>query len=170
MSKTRPWGLKWRSSTFFIIATVGTSLFTDLFLYGLIVPLLPFILRDRLQIRPDRIQIHVSGLLAAYAAASLIFSLVVGIFADLGSSRKLSFLTGLIALLIATTMLFLGQSVAIIALARVLQGASAAVVWTVGLALLLDTVGSDDLGKTIGSVRWILSPQAFLLRLIVVLI
>lgn len=98
-----------------------------------------------------------SGLLAAYAAASLIFSLVAGIIADLGSSRKLSFLAGLIALLIATIMLFLGQSVTVVALARVLQGASAAVVWTVGLALLLDTVGSDDLGKTLGSVCWTLS-------------
>lgn len=154
MSKTRPWGLRWRSSTFFIIATVGTSLFTDLFLYGLIVPLLPFILRDRLHIAPDQIQIHVSGLLAAYAAPALIFSLVAGIIADLGSSRKLSFMAGLIALFLATIMLFLGQSVTIITLARVLQGASAAVVWTVGLALILDTVGQDDLGKTMGSVRW----------------
>ena len=154
MSRARPWGLKWRSSTYFIIATVGTSCFTDLFLYGLIIPLLPFILKDRLHIGPDQIQIHVSGLLAAYAAASLIFSLVAGIIADLGSSRKLSFLAGLITLLIATVMLFLGQSVTVIALARVLQGASAAIVWTVGLALLLDTVGPGDLGKTIGSVRW----------------
>lgn len=159
MSKTKPWGLKWRSSTFFIIATVGTSLFTDLFLFGLIIPLLPFILRDRLQIEPDQIQLHVSGLLAAYAAASLIFSLVAGIIADLGSSRKLSFMAGLIALLIATAMLFLGRSVTILALARVLQGASAAVVWTVGLALLLDTVGPDDLGKTIGSVRGLWAPN-----------
>lgn len=149
---------------------MGTSLFTDLFLYGLIIPLLPFILRDRLQVGPDQIQIHVSGLLAAYAGASLVFSLVAGIIADLGSSRKLSYMAGLIALLMATTMLFLGQSVAIISLARVLQGASAAVVWTVGLALLLDTVGSDNLGKTVGSVRWTPSPQAFLLRLKVVFI
>ena len=37
-------------------------------------------------------------------------------------------------------------------MARVLQGVSAAVVWTVGLALVLDTVGPENLGKTIGSV------------------
>ncbi|KAL9113100.1 MAG: hypothetical protein Q9227_002712 [Pyrenula ochraceoflavens] len=34
----KPIGLRWRSSTFFIIATVGVGLFCDLFLYGLIVP------------------------------------------------------------------------------------------------------------------------------------
>lgn len=64
---------------------------------------------------------------------------------------------GLVALLLATLLLFLGQSVAILALARVLQGVSAAVVWTIGLALVLDTVGPDNLGKTIGSVRGLYS-------------
>jgi len=47
----------------------------------------------------------------------------------------------------------LGQTIAVLAVARVLQGISAAVVWTIGLALVLDTVGPDNLGKTIGSVR-----------------
>ena len=41
---------------------------------------------------------------------------------------------------------------AVLAVARVLQGISAAVVWTIGLALVLDTVGPENLGKTIGSV------------------
>ena len=49
-------------------------------------------------------------------------------------------------------MLSLGQNVPVLMIARVLQGISAAVVWTVGLALVMDTVGPDNLGKTIGSV------------------
>ena len=40
----------------------------------------------------------------------------------------------------------------VLVVARVSQGISAAVVWTIGLALILDTVGPEDLGKTIGSV------------------
>ena len=40
----------------------------------------------------------------------------------------------------------------VLIVARILQGISAAVVWTIGLALVLDTVGPDNLGKTIGSV------------------
>jgi MFS family permease len=39
-----------------------------------------------------------------------------------------------------------------LALARVLQGISAAFVWTIGLALCLETVGPENLGKTIGSI------------------
>ena len=153
MVNSKPIGLRWRSSTFFIVSTVGIGLFTDLFLYGLVVPILPFILRDRVQLQPDQIQSHVSALLAAYAGASVLFSLPAGIIADKLPTRQLPFLTGLAALLLATLLLFLGQNVAVLVVARILQGISAAVVWTVGLALVLDTVGPDNLGKTIGSVR-----------------
>ncbi len=132
--------------------TVGVSCFTDLFLYAVVIPLLPFILQERINLDPSQIQIHVSGLLAAYAGASVVFSPLAGIIADRGSTRRLSFLAGLLALLVSTILLFVGRTFAILTLARVLQGASAAAVWTVGLALLFDTVGADDLGKTVGSV------------------
>ena len=55
-------------------------------------------------------------------------------------------------MLAATLLFFLGQTVAVLIVARILQGVSAAVVWTIGLALLLDTVGPDKLGLTIGSI------------------
>lgn len=152
MANPPPWGLRWRSSTLFILSTVGVGLFTDLFLYCLIVPILPFILQDRVALPPDQIQTHVSALLAAYAGTQVLFSFPAGIVADRLSARRTPFLLGLVALLAATLLLGLGQSVAVLAIARVLQGLSAAVVWTVGLILILDTVGSDNLGKTIGSV------------------
>ena len=153
MGQSKPIGLNWRSSTLFIVSTVGIGLFTDLFLYGLVVPILPFILQDRVDLRPDQIQSHVSGLLAAYAGASVLFSPLAGIIADKLPTRQLPFLVGLTALLLATLLLFLGQNVAVLTVARVLQGISAAVVWTIGLALVLDTVGPGNLGKTVGSVR-----------------
>ena len=159
MVKSKPVGLKWRCSTLFIVSTVGIGLFTDLFLYGLVVPILPFILQDRVNLPHHQIQSHVSGLLAAYAGASVLFSLPTGVLADRLPTRQLPFLVGLTALLLATLLLFLGRNVAVLTVARVLQGISAAVVWTIGLALVLDTVGPDNLGKTIGSVR--LSAQEF---------
>ena len=153
MAKTPPWGLRWRSSTLFIVSTVGIGLFTDLFLYGIVVPILPYMLVDRIHLPHDQIQSHVSSLLAVYAAASVLFSPVAGIVADrLSNSRQLPFLIGLIALLLATLLLFLGQSIAVLVIARMLQGISAAVVWTIGLALVLDTVGPEKLGTTIGSI------------------
>jgi predicted MFS family arabinose efflux permease len=84
----RPYGLKWRSNTLFIVATVGIGLFTDLFLYALVVPILPSILRDKVGVPDKDIQSDVSGLLAAYAAASVITSPFAGVIADRLSSRR----------------------------------------------------------------------------------
>lgn len=110
--------------------------FTDLFLYGLIVPVLPFMLKDRIGLPDDQIQSTTSNLLAVFAAASCIASPIAGILADkFSSTRQVPFLLGLILLLFATTLLALGQSVAILAVARLLQGASGGIVWTIGLAI-----------------------------------
>ena len=148
----RPYGLKWRSNTLFIVATVGIGLFTDLFLYALVVPILPSILKDKVGVPDKEIQGDVSGLLAAYAAASVVTSPFAGVIADRMSSRRAPFLVGLLALLLATVLLFVGTTLPVLTIARVLQGVSSAFVWTVGLALCLETVGPKNLGKTIGSV------------------
>lgn len=47
-------------------------------------------------------------------------------------------------------MLCFGKSLGLLLTGRVLQGISAAIVWTVGLALLADTVGHDTIGQAIG--------------------
>ena len=71
--------------------------------------------------------------------------------ADRTGARRTPFLAGLAALLAATILLGVGRSIAVLVLARVLQGISAAVVWTVGLAMVLDSVGPENLGKVVGS-------------------
>ncbi|KAI0862240.1 major facilitator superfamily domain-containing protein [Xylaria cubensis] len=152
-----PWALRWRSNTLFIIATVAVGLFTDLFLYGLVVPVLPFMLQNRLSIPENEVQSYVSSLLATYAGASVVSSLPAGWIADRTNSRQAPFLSGLAALLAATVMLALGRNIAVLVIARVLQGISAAVVWTIGLAMVLDTVGPQNLGKVIGSIFSIIS-------------
>ena len=148
----KPIGFTWRSHTLYIISTVGIGLFTDLFLYGLVVPILPFLLTDRIGLPESQIQSNVSGLLVAYAAASVVFSPLAGYIADKTSSRQAPYVGGLSALIAATILFFLGQDLWVLVLARILQGASSAFVWTVGLALCIDTVGPENLGKTIGSV------------------
>ncbi|KAG9626776.1 hypothetical protein KCU69_g21534, partial [Aureobasidium melanogenum] len=83
-----PAGIKWRSNTLFTVSTVAVGLFTDLFLYGLVVPILPYLLQDRVGMPEEQIQSHVDGLLAAYAGASVVFSPVAGILADKTSTRQ----------------------------------------------------------------------------------
>jgi MFS family permease len=77
-----PKGLKWRSNTYFIVFTVGLSAFTDLFLYGLIVLVMPFMLKDRINMPDIEIQSTISNILAVDAAASVAASPVAGILAD----------------------------------------------------------------------------------------
>ncbi|KAH7398354.1 major facilitator superfamily domain-containing protein [Pyrenochaeta sp. MPI-SDFR-AT-0127] len=148
-----PRGLEWRSHTVFIVFTVGMGAFTDLFLYGLIVPCLPFMLQDRIGIPEDQIQSTISNLLACYAAASCAVSPIAGILADkFASSRQIPFVFGLVLLMFSTFLLALGRSVPVLALARLLQGASGGVVWTIGLAIIIETVGQENLGKTMGTI------------------
>ncbi|KAF7569063.1 AraJ, Arabinose efflux permease [Pyrenophora tritici-repentis] len=145
-----PFMLKFRSSDGFIIGTVSLAVFTDMFLYGVIVPVIPFAIRSRSHIEQDRVQYWVSVLVAVYGASLLAFSPVCGWLADRGSSRRSPLLLGLLVLLGATILLDVGNSIAVLIVGRVLQGASAAVVWVVGLALLADTVPQDRLATATG--------------------
>ncbi|KAF2838852.1 MFS transporter-like protein [Patellaria atrata CBS 101060] len=150
--ETPPWGLHWRSNTFFIISSIGIGMFTDIFLYALVVPVTPFMLEDRIHLGPDQIQSQVSNLLAIYGASTVIASPIVGWAADKITSRQIPFMAGLVLLLTGTLMFAAGQTVAALALARVLQGVSGAIVWTLGLAMCLETVGPENMGKAIGTI------------------
>ncbi|KAJ8108694.1 hypothetical protein OPT61_g7992 [Boeremia exigua] len=144
--------LKFRSSEGFIIGTVALAVFTDMFLYGVIVPVTPFALQSRSHVEHDRVQYWVSVLVAIYGAALLAFSPVCGWLADKGASRRSPLLLGLVALLGSTVLLQIGNSTGILVAGRILQGASAAVVWVIGLALLADTVPQENLAQAMGYV------------------
>lgn len=62
------------------------------------------------------------------------------------------FILGLLALGGATIMFWFARDAASMVIARILQGLSGAVVWTVGLALIVDTVGRDAAGVAMGYV------------------
>ena len=153
MNKTERWGLGWRSKTSFILATVGLGLFTDIFLYSLAIPLLPYMLEDRLHVPRERVQSYSSGLLAAHTGSAVVFCPITGILVDKFARRKTPYIIGIFVLLLATVVFFLGGTIVALFVARILQGSSGALVWTVGQALLIDTVGAENVGKATGSVR-----------------
>jgi MFS family permease len=144
--------LKHRSSTWFILSTICIAVFTDVFLYGIIVPVIPFSLTVRCGVEEKDVQHWVSVLLAVYGAALLASSPVCGWLADHSSSRRLPLLFGLLALGGATLLLCLGTCIVLLIIGRLLQGISAAIVWTVGLALLVDTAGQEEIGQVMGYV------------------
>ncbi|KAM7200162.1 Major facilitator superfamily domain containing protein [Rhypophila sp. PSN 637] len=138
-----------RSSQTFIIVVVCLAIFTDILCYGLIVPVMPFSLTEQASVPEDQVQQWTAILLACYNAALVVGSPIAGIYADHTSSRRWPLLLGLLALCACTLLLCLAKSVALLVLGRLLQGLSAAIVWTVGLALLVDTVGRD-IGQAMG--------------------
>lgn len=146
---TPPRFLALRSSKTFIAATVCIAIFTDILLYGIIVPVMPFALTTRVGIPPSDLQTWNALLLACYTIALCLGSPLVGIYADHTSSRRGPLLSGLFALAASTLLLCLGQTIALLIVGRVLQGLSAAIVWSVGLALLADTYG-EKIGMVMG--------------------
>lgn len=143
----------WRSSTTFILAVVVIGQTSDLSIYGITLPILPFVLRDRLHYEPEKIQYRVSVLLATFSLANLLFALPAGWITDWTVTRRPPYLAGLVVLIAATMLFMLSEKFWLLLISRILQGMSAAIVNAAGLAMVVDTVGSNNLGKTLGSIR-----------------
>ena len=77
---------------------------------------------------------------------------ILGYIADHTKSRRFPLLFGLALLAGATAMLCMGTSVRTFLIGRTLQGMSAAMVWTAGLALLADNIDKGELGLCLGYV------------------
>lgn len=75
---------------------------------------------------------------------------IAGYLADLISSRKWPLITGLLFLAGSCFLLCIGTTLSLWIAGRLLQGASAAVVWAVGCALLVDSVDRKRLGQALG--------------------
>lgn len=134
-----PLFLKQRSSTFSIVLTVCLAIFTDIFYYALVVPVIPFSLTVQVGLSENQVQAWTSILLACYSGALFICSPLAGFYADHSSSRRWPLLIGLVALAASTLLLCFGNAIALLVVGRLLQGAAAAIVWSVGCALLVDT-------------------------------
>lgn len=72
---------------------------------------------------------------------------VVGWFADHSSSRKAPLLTGLLLAFVASLIFCFARAPWVLVIARVFQGFSASVIYTVGLALIADTVPAEEVGS-----------------------
>ncbi|EPE27843.1 MFS general substrate transporter [Glarea lozoyensis ATCC 20868] len=121
------------------------------------VPILPFLLQDRLSIPDNHIQAYTSSLLVAYAAPSLIFAIPIGWITDKIGTRQRPFLAGLLLQLFATTALAFGQSISVLIIARLVQGIAAPVVWTTGLAMVQDTTSPRKIGQVLGLIFAVIS-------------
>ncbi|KAH7321432.1 major facilitator superfamily domain-containing protein [Rhexocercosporidium sp. MPI-PUGE-AT-0058] len=147
-----PWLLKFRSSHLFIITTICAAAFTDGFIYAIFVPVLPFSLQNRYHVAPGNVQEWTSGLLGIFGLVVLLGSPIVGWISDGEKSRKSAYTFGLACLVGGVATLAITTHLWMLVISRILQGVSAAVVFTVGLALVADTVDAKDIGYYMGYV------------------
>lgn len=73
-----------------------------------------------------------------------------GILADRTHDRRTPMLAGLFLLGAASIILCFMRTVAMLILGRILQGMTSALTWSVGLALVVDTVSTEKLGWAMG--------------------
>ncbi|KAJ5096474.1 hypothetical protein NUU61_005830 [Penicillium alfredii] len=145
-------------------------MFTDLFLYAMIVPVMPTALVDRAGVAyEDRMLMPCSIedlgrshkefiigehwnsiLLIAEAVSALVSSPIFGYALDVSGTRQGLYLLGLILLAGSMAALTAARSVAWYVVARVLQGSATAMVAVAGLAIVTDTVDKKQLGQMLG--------------------
>ncbi|MFD1413590.1 MFS transporter [Oceanobacillus jeddahense] len=123
---------------------VTLAIFTDMLLYGMIVPILPDY-ADSLSISQTAIGI----LFGSYAAALLIATPIFGVISD-KVGRRGPMLWGILGLTIATLLFAFANTFWLLLICRILQGIAAAATWTAGLALLADFYPAKERGKVMG--------------------
>lgn len=88
-------------------------------------------------------------------------TVLFGWMGDRTRTKQLPFLLGVGVMGGATLLFSLTSSLTLILLARILQGCSTAIVFTIGFSLMLDTVGEQYIGRAIGFTSMSLSVGLF---------
>ncbi|KAF9571796.1 hypothetical protein EC968_010667 [Mortierella alpina] len=141
----RPFLYEVRTHKHYITLTILVALFTDMVTYGIIIPIMPSIIAD---MGGDSTKTGV--LVAVYAAGIMSSAPVFGILSDKMASRRKPMMIGLTGLLVSTIIFMLAKTYWLLIIARFFQGVSGGAVWTLGLALMTDSFGADEMGVQMG--------------------
>ncbi|KAK0632944.1 major facilitator superfamily domain-containing protein [Immersiella caudata] len=109
-----------------LAALAKFATFTDAFLSGLVIPLLPSIIERRVHVPPEQFPILNSILVAAYGGASVAVSPLLPLVAVNGRHLWVVVLGGLVCATVAFALLQFYPYLPLLILARALQGLSAA--------------------------------------------
>jgi multidrug resistance protein len=128
------------------LALVTFATFTDIVAYTMAIPVLPDLGR-RLGASPS-----VIGLLfAAFGVTLLAVSIPMGAMSD-RVGRKNPLVGGLVVLAVASALFAFARGLPMLFAARLAQGASEAVTWVVGFALIADLYDPAERGRASGVV------------------
>ncbi|KAG6814450.1 hypothetical protein H0H92_007454 [Tricholoma furcatifolium] len=150
----QPFGLKWRSSYLFTTITVTVGITTDLLVYTIIVPVMPFHLE---QLGYNDVSALTGWLLFAFSelggsksAGLVLANIPIAVFSERYGTRKWPLIIGLLVFSGSQVMLMEAPTYAVMCIARFIQGVSSAVIWVVGLALICDATPSALIGTHLG--------------------
>ncbi|GAA5994605.1 MFS transporter [Rhodotorula paludigena] len=144
-----PFLLRLRSSTAFISLTVGFGLLVDTSALSLPVPVIPFHLED---LGYSDVEGKTGWLIAAFAAGLIVSSPPCAWLGARFKNRQWPLLGGLACMAGAQILFMEVDNYAAMVVARVLQGCSGTVLWTIGLALISDSVPEERIGTVLGRV------------------
>ncbi|KAF9138816.1 hypothetical protein BGX30_008723 [Mortierella sp. GBA39] len=136
-----------RRSPFAVACVVAMALFTDMVVYGVVVPILPDIVKNRLGGTPREVGL----LFACYAIGLLASTPVFAILSDKYQNRRIPMMVGMLGLAVATVGFSLASNYWVLILARIGQGSAGGASWTIGLGLLADVYPPDNLGVVMGA-------------------
>ena len=127
-----------------VLACITTATFTDLVAYSVAVPILPD-LATRFSASPT-----VVGLLfASFGVTLLTLSIPMGMVSD-RIGRKGPMMFGLVLLAVSTVAFAYAQSMKMLFVARLLQGAADGLTWIVGFAMIADIYAPEERGRAMG--------------------
>ncbi|KAJ7693534.1 MFS general substrate transporter [Mycena rosella] len=147
MTSSPPMGLKWRSSFWFATFVVGLGVATDLLVYSIIIPVMPFQLE---RLGYHSVSALTGWLLFAYSAGLALFTIPIAMLSERYNTRRSPLLAGLVLIVGSQIMLMEAPNFAVMCVARVLQGIGSTMVWVVGLALLCDSTPEQFIGRQLG--------------------
>jgi MFS transporter, DHA1 family, solute carrier family 18 (vesicular amine transporter), member 1/2 len=134
----------WRGSPTAALLVVTVAIFTDMFLYGLVVPILPGYAAAM-----GVSEWEVGVLFGSYALAVLAATPLFGAVSD-RVGRRGPMVWGLLGLGAATVLFAFATDYLGLLAARVVQGIAAAATWTAGLALVADLFPARTRGTAMG--------------------
>ncbi|ORX89629.1 MFS general substrate transporter [Basidiobolus meristosporus CBS 931.73] len=136
-----------RESKTAVLVVVTLAIFTDMLIYGIVVPILPTIVEEKLQGDSTTVGLLMGSFAAGLLGATPVFALL----SDRYRKRKLPMLVSLLCLCIACALFPLANAFWEFLLIRVVQGISAAASWVIGVAMLADAFPPNQFGIAVGT-------------------
>ncbi|RXK41833.1 hypothetical protein M231_00832 [Tremella mesenterica] len=137
-------GAKWRSSTWYITTVVAVGITTDLLAYTIVVPIVPYRLQE---LHYNNVSTLTSWLLFAYSFGIFFASLPVAYFFHIYPYRRIPLIVAVLVLEGSFVLFILVKPFWVMVISRFLQGVSSAVVWLVGLSLIIENVPKKHIGR-----------------------